>query len=687
MYKFLDTLNSAQKQAATTTEGPILILAGAGTGKTTTITSRLAFLLSNGILPENTLTLTFTNKAAKEMKERALRLIEQENIRLISTPELFTFHKFGLVILRQYISRLNRSNNFIIVDTDDKKRILKQLIKDENIKPSFIKSQISHFKTNLISPQEALEDALSSQEHNKSIYEKIAKTYALYEEYLLRNNLVDFDDLLKLPFEILANNQDLKEFLSKKYQYLMVDEFQDTNELQMRLIKELCSTHNNICVVGDDDQSIYSWRGANIKNIIDFEKHFKGAKIIKIEENYRSTKNILDLANTLISHNKNRRSKILKATKEEGQKPSFNMFANEREESNFISTKTKELIQKGVNPKEIAVLYRINALSRSIEEEFLAKGIGFNIVDSLRFYERMEVKDALSYLRLVVNSNDDYSLKRIINKPKRGLGKTNIEKIEHQAASLRLSCFEFLKTNALQDFTPKLQKTLKEFVNIITSLQEAKNENIEHFIDLFEQKVRLKEYYSSTKEEERVFNIDELYGAIITWTNDKNLEIDDFLNEIVLTSDQDKITQESVNLMSIHASKGLEFDYVFIIGLEEGFFPMINDDIDPEEERRLGYVAFTRAKKELFLHNVRSRFFRGQRKNMQKSRFLAETGLVSGKLKLDTNTGFKKGDLVKHQLFGMGRILQVSPIGKDYKLIINFGGITKEILSNFVAKI
>ncbi|MCV6607445.1 MAG: UvrD-helicase domain-containing protein [Campylobacterales bacterium] len=687
----LEGLNQAQKEAAQTTEGPVLILAGAGTGKTKTITTRLAYLLSIGIPPENTLTLTFTNKAATEMRERAMALIEDNHIAINFPPKLFTFHKFGLLFLRFHMEKLGRNNNFLIIDSDDKKRIIKQFIEDEELSKGLVASEISNFKNHLLTPKMVLEETCDTSEEGK-IDLQVAKIYEQYENYLESNNLVDFDDLLMLPYLILRDNPDLRDEMSRRYQYIMIDEFQDTNELQLSLIRLLCTKHNNLCVVGDDDQSIYGWRGANIKNILEFENTFEGTTVIRLQENYRSTKFILDRANKLISHNKDRHEKKLIPTITDGEDVEYCEFMDERLEADFIGREIDKLTDKGINPSDIAVLYRINALSRSIEEGLSKRGIQFTIVDSVRFYERMEVKDAISYLRVIINPHDDFSFKRVVNKPKRGIGKTTLDKLTNGALEENISIFDLIDKRSDSQLATLVGKknttTLKDFIKLILDLKSQIDLPIEDFMDLFEKKIAIREFFHTSKEEERALNIDELYGAIIDHIAPyENLGIEDFLNEIALESGQDKINGNMTNLMSIHASKGLEFEYVFIIGLEEGFFPIISEGSDLEEERRLGYVAFTRAKKRLILSSVKSRFFRGKRKDMVKSRFLSECEIIEGGFSIEDKSPFRKGDLVKHKIFGMGRIVGANKSGKDFKLKINFSGTTKEILSNFVEKI
>ena len=660
--KFLEELNEAQKQASTHIDGALLILAGAGSGKTKTITTRLAYLLSLGIDPANTLTLTFTNKAASEMRERALSMIENPTS---YPPLLVTFHKFGLMFLKFYIHLLNRDNNFVIIDTEDKKKILKQI--SNELPPAFMAKEISKYKNSFLNPNEVF---LLANEEN---YKKMAYIYEKYQNYLIENNLVDFDDLLLLTYKILNENDDLAKEISNKYQYIMVDEYQDTNEIQLLLLKKLCSTHNNICVVGDDDQSIYGFRGANHKNILEFEKEFN-AKVIKLEINYRSTNQILKAANSLISFNKNRYNKKLISAIGDGKEVRVISNYNEIAEAEFIAKEIKNLINQGIDPKDIAILYRINALSRSVEDGLRREGISYKLVGGMKFYEREEIKDLISYLRIMANPNDDYSFKRVVNKPRRGIGKTSINKLEEAKGDL--SFIEFIKKSNLEFLNKKNIKTLKEFVNTIEFLSKLPidelPENIEKLIELSK----------SYKDEDKKRNIEEFYGLM---KDKKDLNLREFLNELSLETDQDKIANEMINVMTIHASKGLEFNYLYVIGMEEGFFPL--GDADIEEERRLAYVAITRAKKELTLSYVESRYIRGQRSKLNKSRFLTEAGLLKGKVNIKENSALKKGTLVKHKVFGTGRVIGINKAGKKTKLTIDFGGVKREILSDFVEKI
>jgi DNA helicase-2/ATP-dependent DNA helicase PcrA len=660
--EFLKDLNPSQYEAATHIDGAMLILAGAGSGKTKTITARLAYLLSLGIDPQNTLTLTFTNKAASEMKERAMRLINAPY-----PPLLSTFHKFGLIFLKMNIHLLGRANTFVIIDTDDKKRIIKSISQDLPV--NFVAKEISKFKNNFLTPNEIL--AMAKDENSR----KLSHIYEHYISYLDKNNLVDFDDLLLLTYKILDEFEDVAKSYSEKYKYIMVDEYQDTNDIQMKILKKLCTTHNNICVVGDDDQSIYGFRGANIKNILEFEKVFD-AKIVKLEENYRSTPEILELANKLISYNKTRHDKILKPTLPSGKKVDILQNYNEMVESETIAKIVKSLIESGVSPDKIAILYRVNALSRAIEDGLRSYNIQYKLVGGMKFYEREEIKDIISYLRLIVNPNDDYSFKRVVNKPRRGIGKASLDKIVNIKGDK--SFFEYVKSEDISFVTKKAEKSLKEFVEMIERLRDKP------IMDLFfsiEDEIELLQFY---KDEDKVLNLQEFYGLIREHAKN-GLELEEILNELSLQSDADNIEDKAINIMTIHASKGLEFDHLFVIGLEEGFFPL--GDADIEEERRLAYVAVTRAKKELVLSYAKSRYNRGSRDFLNKSRFLTEMELVKDKAVVSHNKETKKNDLVKHKVFGIGKVIGSTKVGKQYKLKINFGGDIREILDNFVEKI
>ncbi|NOQ31210.1 MAG: AAA family ATPase [Helicobacteraceae bacterium] len=682
MQKIFEGLNEEQRSAVEKVDGALLILAGAGSGKTKTITSRLAYLINEiGIPPAQTLTLTFTNKAAREMRERALSMIDT----LSYPPLLCTFHKFGLLFLKFHIDKLGRKNNFVVIDGEDKKRIIKKI--NSEIAIPLVNSEISRYKNSLLTPDDAYKQA------EGMLYQEVAKVYEVYEAYLLENNLVDFDDLLSLTYKLLNENEDLALQTSQKYQYIMIDEYQDTNELQLKLLQKLCSAHNNICVVGDDDQSIYGWRGANIRNILEFDQDFKDVSTIKLENNYRSTKPILECANKLIEHNRSRIGKKLIPTVAGNDEPITLSSNDENEESRQISSKIQKLLDSGVAANEIAILYRINALSRSIEEGLNRASIAYKLVGGLRFYDRAEIKDLISYLRVITNFHDDFSIKRIINKPKRGLGKATIDKVELEAMSRSISMFTFIESATLAELEALVKKknasTLKAFVKDIRDVYEVSQEATYEFIDVLEEKFRLKDIYKNTAEsDDKIANIDEFYAL---WRDfiktSPESALDEFLNELTLQSEQDQVEGESIYLMSIHASKGLEFEYLFVIGMEEGFLPIVGDGCDLEEERRLGYVAITRAKRALTLSHVSSRFYKGRRTDLEKSRFFKESGLCQGSLTIQKSSSFRKGDLVRHKIFGPGRITAVTKAGKEFKLSINFAGTKRDILASFIEKL
>ncbi|WP_072229380.1 ATP-dependent helicase [Campylobacter coli] len=678
-------LNESQKEAASHIDGPMLILAGAGSGKTKTITTRLAYMIGEvGIPAINTLTLTFTNKAASVMKNRALSLLNSNE-----NPLLCTFHKFGLLFLKLHIERLGRKNNFIIIDNDDSKKILKELINDDKTSPHQILQFISHFKNESKSVQDVFNDLelLKDNEIKHQALQKIAIYYQNYQEYLLKHNFVDFDDLLLLTNILLENDQNFAKEQSSFYRYITVDEYQDTNALQYKILKNLCCVHENICVVGDDDQSIYSWRGAKIENILNFQSEFSNVKLVKLEQNYRSVGMILKAANNLISHNKKRLGKTLLCTKDEGEDIQILSSDNEKNESALVAKKIKELLNSGIYAGEIAVLFRINALSRSIEEAFMKEKIPYKLLSGMRFYERLEIKDLICYLRILINPNDDLSFKRIINRPKRSIGEKALQNLEDYAQKRKISLFEALceSDGGVGIFSlKKAQNEAKKFIQNIYKLREYSD--LKKMIENFEELFAFKEFYALQEDgDERVLNIDEFYASIKEKIKEEpQTTLEDILSEISLLSDQDGIEGECVYLMSVHASKGLEFDHVFIIGLEEGFFPLNESDI--EEERRLAYVAITRAKKCLSLSIVKSRFYRGSRTELDSSRFLEESQLTK-KISINkTEQGYHKGDLVKHKIFGIGRVISVNKSAKEEKLTINFGGIERIIMASFVEK-
>lgn len=679
MSDILESLNDEQRLAATHIDDALLILAGAGSGKTKTLTTRLAYLLDTiGIPTESTLTLTFTNKAAAEMRYRALNLISNKDS---APPLLCTFHRFGLLFLKFHINKINRDSNFVLIDTDDKKKIIKNL--NSNLPTNLLASEISKFKNNIISPNQAKETL------RDPIHKEIAKIYEQYNTYLINNNMLDFDDLLLVTYEILDKDSSLCSEISKKYNYIMVDEYQDTNELQYKLLQKLCKEHNNICVVGDDDQSIYGWRGANINNILDFTKQFKDAKTIRLEKNYRSTAQILDVANNLISFNTKRLGKNLVSVIGNGKDVEIIETLDERSEALSIAKKIKNIIKNGAKLEEIAILFRLNALSRSLEDGLRKENIPYKIIGAVRFYERAEIKDILSYFRLIVNMQDNFSFMRIINRPKRGIGKVTQDKLEDFINKKQVSIYTAIKQCKDEiGINKKHLDSIEGIFDIIDELKEALEHSTIGFLEAFKDKIDILDTFNNTEDEiDRKANIDEFYGFFRDYIlQNPTASLEDFLNDIALSSDGDNDVENAISCMSVHSSKGLEFKYLFVVGLEEGFFPIISDTTDIEEERRLGYVAFTRAKSELYLSFTKSRFYKGKRTQLQKSRFLIEAGLLDGVVQT-SDCLFNRNDLVNHKIFGIGRIIDINKSGSDMKLKINFGGIIREILSSFVSKV
>lgn len=683
--KLFDTLNDTQKEAASHIDGPMLILAGAGSGKTKTITTRLAYLIDEvGIDAASTLTLTFTNKAASVMRSRALSMIKSSSN---AQPLLCTFHKFGLLFLRLYIEKLGRKNDFVVIDTDDAKKIIKDVLVDKSSASSVL-ARISAFKNRFESVEDVFDRLKMLKDEEREKFELIARAYRLYEQSLRTNNLLDFDDLLLKSYEILANDLSLAKQISKQYNYIMVDEYQDTNALQFELLRLLCSSHQNLVVVGDDDQSIYGFRGARVENILNFQDEFENVKLVKLEHNYRSNASILSAANMLIKNNQKRLGKSLIATKEEGEAFKILKFDNERSEALKIAQLIQEKINSGTPASEIAVLYRVNALSRSLEEALMKAKVPFKILSGVRFFERVEIKCALAYLRFLNNTDDDYSFKAIINTPKRGFGEVALNRLLELSKAKQMSLYQALIV-ALENnfFGKKIALDLQIFVQKIEKLKAC--ESLKELVLMLEDELKLKEYFKEQiNGEDRVENLNELYALLKDKIDAENLSsLSDLLNELSLQSDQDSVEGDNVFLMSIHASKGLEFDNVFIVGLEEGFFPLNTLVSELEEERRLAYVAITRAKKELVLSSASSRLFRGDRTfDLTPSRFLDE---IEGKkaLNFEKDKSFKKGDLIKHKIFGIGRVTSLEKAGSEFKLGINFGGIERFIMSSFVEKV
>lgn len=632
MNNLLDSLNKQQREAVVHTEGPLLILAGAGSGKTRVLTHRIAYLINEkGVYPSNILAITFTNKAAREMKERVEKLLEGSYDMWIST-----FHSACARILRMEIERLQGyKKNFIIFDTDDQAKIIKECLKElnyneKNFPPKEMISSISKAKDQLMTPGKFM-DRYGRDFRLK----KVADIYALYQKKLMGNNALDFDDILFKTVELFQNNPDVLQRYQQKFKYIMVDEYQDTNFCQYMLVNLLAKNHRNLCVVGDDDQSIYSWRGADIGNILNFEKDFPDAKVIKLEQNYRSTQTILDAANSVISNNFGRKSKRLWTDNGEGKAIVYYKAMDERDEADFIIGEIDKLaFQEQKNLNSFAILYRTNAQSRVIEEMCMARGIPYKIVGGHRFYDRMEVKDVIAYLRVIQDPEGDLSIKRIINVPKRGIGKATIDQLEEYARQNGISFYEaLLFVDNIDGIGKKAKNSIKDFVRLIAELMDiAENESASEVIN----QVILKSGYLEELEkgddeaQERGKNIKELISAALEY-EEKNEDnsLMGFLENMALMSDIDglKEDREGVTMMTLHSAKGLEFPVVFICGLEEGLFPTQRaffEEHQLEEERRLMYVGVTRAKEKLYLTSAFERTLFGNTSYTMESRFLRE---------------------------------------------------------------
>jgi len=669
----INELNDKQQEAVLYNDGPLLILAGAGSGKTKVLTTKIAYLINEkNIYPSNILAITFTNKAAKEMKERVINLVGDIALNM----QISTFHSFGVRLVRENYEVLGYDKNFVIMDSDDSLTVVKKILKELNYDPKIynprsIRSKISSCKNELIAPD--IYERYAASEFEKIVVE----IYRRYEKKLKQNNAVDFDDLLILPIRLFKENPNLLEKYQEKFKYVLVDEYQDTNEAQYILTKLISAKHKNICVVGDDSQSIYGWRGANYKNILNFEKDYKNTKVILLEENYRSTKNILDAANDVIKNNKNRKDKNLWTEKDEGEKIKYYRSFNERDEAQYVIRKTKELINRNTDYKNIAVLYRTNAQSRMIEEEFLKENIPYRVIGSFYFYNRKEIKDLIAYLRLIHNTKDNISLLRIINTPKRGIGLKTLDNLSNKADEENISLFEAISSGKELPFkqmieqliTLKEELTLTELIDKVLDASGMRQELVtENTLDSEIRLENLEEFKSITK------SFEEREGLI---------SLEDFLLEISLISDVEEYKNDDnrVSLMTIHSVKGLEFDHVFVVGMEEGIFPHMNSLMEIselEEERRLCYVAITRAKKDLHLINARRRTLYGKDQINPPSRFLGEinSDLISAnreedipkkEMKLEESEIFREeeidfevGDYVHHETFGTGRITEVT---------------------------
>ena len=639
----LSTLNPQQRIAVENTEGPLLVLAGAGSGKTRVLTYRVAHLMEKGVPAWKILAITFTNKAAKEMAERVQALTGEAG----SEAWISTFHACCARILRRDIEKLGYKRQFAIYDEDDRMSVIKAVLKELNLgdkeyPPKAVKAAISDAKNRMLSPEEWLRDA-GDDFRNRKYYE----AYRLYERTLRGNNALDFDDLLVKTLELLAEQPPVLEYYQNRFDYILVDEYQDTNRAQYELVRLLTGKKRNLCVVGDDDQSIYGWRGADIRNILDFEKDFPDAKVVKLEQNYRSTGNILDAANQVIAHNQGRKEKALWTQAGEGEKIALYHALDERDEAAFIAAMTRKLIAHGARAGDVAVLYRTNAQSRVLEEAFVRGGIPYHVYGGQKFYERKEVKDLIAYMRALVNL-DDVSLRRIINEPKRGIGETTVEALQSYASSAEMSLMSAVLDVENAPLAARPKKLIGEFAELMIDLTEALYEKTaSEFLEFMIEKtgyVRALEAVKSDENAARIENIRELQGAVTEFER-LNPEggLADFLENVALVADTDSLNEGggSVTLMTLHSAKGLEFDNVFLPGMEENIFPLARasyDDELMEEERRLAYVGITRAKKRLFLSHARSRALYNSRSANELSRFVSE---IPARLLTD---GTQRGD-------------------------------------------
>ncbi|MBQ6696850.1 MAG: UvrD-helicase domain-containing protein [Lachnospiraceae bacterium] len=631
-----DTLNKEQKEAVLTIDGPLLLLAGAGSGKTRVLTHRIAYMIDEmGVNPWNILAITFTNKAAAEMRERVDDLVG------FGAEQVWvsTFHSTCVKLLRRHIDRLGFDNGFTIYDTDDQKAVIKEICKrfqidTKQLKERTIMGAISSAKDELISP---LEYELNF--FGDSTKKKIAAVYKEYQVILKRSNALDFDDLIMKTVELFKACPDVLYQYQERFKYIMVDEYQDTNSAQFELIRMLADRHHNLCVVGDDDQSIYKFRGANIRNILDYEKVFPEAKVIKLEQNYRSTGNILKAANNVIQNNVGRKSKALWTQKEDGSRIHYRQFDNGYEEAEYVAEDIARKVRQGAyGYGECAILYRTNAQSRLLEERFVIDGLPYNVVGGVNFYARQEIKDILAYLKTIDNGRDDLAVKRIINVPKRGIGNATLDKVQEYADMKNISFYDALREMDQITNLGKAATKLEPFVKMMQTFRaKAQYYGIQDIIEDVLEVTEYKEYLNSLNEEEertedRLQNIDELINKAAAYeqTHDE-ISLSDFLAEIALVSDVDSMDDknERVRLMTIHSAKGQEFENVYLVGMEDGLFPsymtIVSDDpSDMEEERRLAYVGITRAKEELTLTYARARMVRGETQYNPVSRFVRE---------------------------------------------------------------
>lgn len=724
-----DRLNDPQKQAVFATEGPVLILAGAGSGKTSVITHRIAHLIDDcNVNSYNILAITFTNKAAKEMRERVDNLVGCG----ADAAWIMTFHSACVRILRRYIDRLGYGNNFSIYDTDDQKSVMKDVCKRLEVDTKIYKekallSQISAAKDELLKPDDLYQSA--SGNYNKM---RVAEVYREYQEQLKKNNAVDFDDIISLTVELFENNSDVLEYYQERFRYIMVDEYQDTNTAQFKLIYLLARKTGNLCVVGDDDQSIYKFRGANIMNILNFEEYFNDVTVVKLEQNYRSTQNILDAANAVIRNNLGRKDKSLWTDSGSGDKIFFNVYDSGYQEAEGIAIDINERISEGFNYNECAVLYRTNAQSRTLEEKLLEYNIPYRIYGGINFYSRKEIKDILAYLKTIDNAGDDLAVRRILNVPKRGIGTTSMDRIQGYAYEREISFYDALKSAKEIPSIGKAAEKAAPFVELIEGLRAklcdySVRELIEDIIEQTGYMDYLADNDSPDAVEERRQNIDELISKAVSYEQSVDEPtLSGFLEEVALVADIDNLDENNntVSLMTLHSAKGLEFPIVYMAGMEDGLFPSYmsissGDISDLEEERRLCYVGITRAKSRLVLSAARTRMIRGETQMNRASRFTDEipkdylvssaqtaskkaargddyfslpprkpgqiafksfqkeavsSGIFDKKAMSasEDGPGYGVGDRVKHMKFGEGTVSDIKTGGRDYEVTVEF---------------
>ena len=687
----LEGLNERQKEAVITTEGPVLVIAGAGSGKTKVLTTRIAYLIENKkVNSENILAITFTNKAAKEMKDRVSNILKRDVRRM----HISTFHSFGVEILREYGYLVNIDKNFTILDSDDSLKVIKIIIDDMNLNktlsPKHVKEVISSYKNKLVLPEEAEKNTYTFEE------KQIVDIYEKYNKKLYNSNSVDFDDLLLIPYLILDKYNAVLEDFQEKYKYILIDEYQDTNDAQYFLVKMLSAKYKNLFVVGDSDQSIYSFRGANYKNILNFTKDFPNAKVIKLEQNYRSTNNILSIANNVIKNNIERSHKDLWSSLGDGEKVKFNQLNTEEDEVNYVISEIKK-ISNQYDYDDIAIIYRTNAQSRLFEQLFINNVIPFKLVGSFGFFNKKEIKDLIAYLKLIDNPKDDISFLRIVNYPTRGIGNKTVENLQRKANLSNLSLYDSIEED---------DKKLILFKNLIEEIKDNyENISLKSLVERICEKTSLLETIKKDNDLEssiREENIKEFITYVDNYEKENNSSLREFLENLILFSDRENNNEneeKKVNLMTVHAVKGLEFKVVFVVGLEESLFPYqlsLENVQDIEEERRLYYVAVTRAKEKLYLLSAKRRYAFAKISYNPVSRFVYESNIDIIKEKSSWNVNFKVqkeqfyeeknnedynvGDLVYHENFGKGSIVEIH----DDILVIAFSykyGI-KKLLKN-----